>query len=76
MAGTEHPQQMVLLHIRKQLRWQKGTYTLEAYAQGAQSDVTMQILNAEDESVLFTGEATAMTALGRLAYTEGNFYTG
>lgn len=43
---------------------EKGTYTLEAYAQGAQSDVTMQILNAEDESVLFTGEATAMTAWG------------
>ena len=63
-AGTEHPQQMVLLHIRKQLRWKKGTYTLEAYAQGAQSDVTMQILNAEDDSVLFTGEATAMTAWG------------
>lgn len=43
---------------------EKGTYTFEAYAQGAQSDVTMQILNAEDESVLFTGEATAMTAWG------------
>lgn len=43
---------------------EKGTYTLEAYAQGAQSDVTMQILNAEDDSVLFTGEATAMTAWG------------
>lgn len=41
---------------------EKGTYTLEAYAQGAQSDVTMQILNAEDDSVLFTGETTAMTA--------------
>lgn len=37
---------------------------MEAYAQGAQSDVTMQILNAEDDSVLFTGEATAMTAWG------------
>ena len=55
---------MVLLHIRKQLRWKKGTHTLEAYAQGAQSDVTMQILNAEDDSVLFTGETTAMTAWG------------
>ena len=43
---------------------EKGTYTFEAYAQGAQSDVTMQILNAEDDSVLFTGEATAMTAWG------------
>lgn len=43
---------------------EKGTYTLEAYAQGAQSDVTMQILNAEDDSVLFTGETTAMTAWG------------
>lgn len=43
---------------------EKGTYTLEAYAQGAQSDVTMQILNAEDDSVLFTGEATEMTAWG------------
>lgn len=37
---------------------------MEAYAQGAQSNVTMQILNAEDDSVLFTGEATAMTAWG------------
>ena len=43
---------------------EKGTYTFEAYAQGAQSDVTMQILNAEDDSVLFTGEATEMTAWG------------
>lgn len=43
---------------------EKGTYTFEAYAQGAQSNVTMQILNAEDDSVLFTGETTAMTAWG------------
>lgn len=43
---------------------EKGTYTFEAYAQGAQSDVTMQILNEEDDSVLFTGEATEMTAWG------------
>ena len=49
---------------KKAITLEKGTYTLEAYAQGAQSDVTMQILNAEDESVLFTGEATAMTAWG------------
>ena len=55
---------MVLLHIRKQLRWKKEPDTFEAYAQGAQSDVTMQILNAEDDSVLFTGEATEMTAWG------------
>lgn len=49
---------------KKAITLEKGTYTLEAYAQGAQSDVTMQILNAEDDSVLFTGEATAMTAWG------------
>ena len=49
---------------KKAITLEKGTYTLEAYAQGAQSNVTMQILNAEDESVLFTGEATAMTAWG------------
>ncbi len=33
-AGTEHPQQMVLLHIRKQLRWKKGTYTLKHMPRG------------------------------------------
>lgn len=49
---------------KKAITLEKGTYTLEAYAQGAQSNVTMQILNAEDDSVLFTGEATAMTAWG------------
>ena len=49
---------------KKAITLEKGTYTLEAYAQGAQSDVTMQILNAEDDSVLFTGETTAMTAWG------------
>ena len=41
---------------------EKGTYTFEAYAQGAKSNVTMQILNAEDDSVLYTGEPVAMTA--------------
>lgn len=49
---------------KKAITLEKGTYTFEAYAQGAQSDVTMQILNAEDDSVLFTGEATEMTAWG------------
>lgn len=49
---------------KKAITLEKGTYTLEAYAQGAQSNVTMQILNAEDDSVLFTGEATEMTAWG------------
>ncbi len=33
-AGTEHPQQMVLLHIRKQLRWKKEPILLKHMPRG------------------------------------------
>ena len=40
----------------------KGTYTFEAYAEGKDASVIMQVLNAEDDSVLFSGDATEVTA--------------
>ena len=58
---------------KEEITLEKGTYTFEAYAQGAQSNVTMQILNAEDDSVLFTGETTAMTAWGEWHTPEVTF---
>lgn len=40
----------------------KGTYTFEAYAEGKDASVTLQILNAADDSVLFSGAVTEVTA--------------
>lgn len=40
----------------------KGTYTFEAYAEGEDASVSLQVLNAEDDSVLSSGEATEVTA--------------
>ena len=40
----------------------KGTYTFEAYAEGKDASVSLQVLNAEDDSVLSSGEATEVTA--------------
>lgn len=39
----------------------KGSYTFEAYAEGKDASVIMQVLNAENDSVLSSGDATEVT---------------
>lgn len=39
----------------------KGSYTFEAYAEGKDASVSMQVLNAKDDSVLSSGDATEVT---------------
>ncbi len=39
----------------------KGSYTFEAYAEGKDASVIMQVLNVENDSVLSSGDATEVT---------------
>ena len=39
----------------------KGSYTFEAYAEGKDASVIMQVLNAENDSVLSSGDVTEVT---------------